>query len=191
MEAERDGKVRPLNDQVRAINGSYKPPRERVEAAMAVVKARLTDYAARLEAQRWREAEAARLAAQAAADAAREAEARERAAKEEAAQGVCDAPLAETTEQADAAFAAFHRADHAAQRAQRDTKVRVVGGFSGRALTLRDTEVLSVADWKAAIEEMGGPGPDVLEAILKQARAYRKLTGELPIGIAQTYDRHL
>lgn len=198
METERDSLVRPLNEQVAAINARYKAVHNEdnkrpgsADKALAAGLARLTDYAARLEAQRIREAEAARQAVLAAEAAAREAEARERAAREEAEQGVCDVPLAETTEQADAAFAAFQRAEHAAQRAERDTKVRLVGGFSGRALTLRGTEVLSVTDWRTAIEEMGGPSEGVQAAILTQARAYRNLMGELPAGIAQTYDRHL
>lgn len=197
MERERDGLVRPLNEQVTAINARYKAVHNEdkkkpgsADKALAAVLARLTDYAARLEAARLRAAEEARQAAAAAEAAAREAEARERAAKEEAEQGVCDVPLAETTAEADAAFAAFQRAGHAVQRAERDTKVRLVGGFSGRALTFRDTEVLSVTDWRAAIEEMNLTD-DIREAILKSARLYRKHFGELPAGIAQSFNRHL
>ena len=79
------------------------------------------------------------------------------------------------------------RASREAARAERDTRVRIGGGI-GRVLTLRTGEVLSVTDWRAAINDIGLT-QDIADAILKGARAYRKENGELPAGIARDTER--
>jgi hypothetical protein len=196
IEEERDSKVRPLNEQVSAINAEYhrwfstndKKP-GLWGTLLKELKVRLTAFA-RLEEQKRREAaEAARRAAEEAERKARAAEAAERAAAAEAAAGVCDTDFAGATERADAAFAEFQRADRAAQRAERDTKVRIGGGF-GKVTTLRTVETLTVTDWQAAITEIGLTDR-IKDAILTEARAFRKDMGELPSGVTATYDRSL
>lgn len=196
VEKERDGKVRPLNQQVDEINGDYHKFHNRNDKKPGLwdtlvkeLKIRLSNFAKAEERKRIAAAEAARKAAEEAERKAREAEAAERKAQEEAAQGVCDTDFAQATEQADTAFADYERASRFAQRAERDTKVRLVGGI-GNAISLRETETLHVADWKAAIEEMGLTD-DIRDAILKSARAYRKAFRELPAGITATYERGL
>jgi hypothetical protein len=142
-----------------------------------------------LEIERVRKAEEARKAAEEAERAAREAEQREREAVEDADQGICGVDLGAATQDADAAFAAFRKADHVAARAERDSHIRIAGGF-GKAMGLRDRETLTVTDWQAAITELGLTDL-IRDAILTSARAYRKNFRELPEGIVATYDRSL
>ncbi len=189
MEAERDGLVRPLNEQVKAINDRYRPARTSLEKLADELKRRLSAYARALEIERVRKAEEARKAAEDAERTAREAEQREREAIEDADQGVCDVDLGAATQEADAAFAAFRKADHVAARAERDSHIRITGGFN-RAMGLRDREILTVTDWQAAITELGLT--DIIrDAILTSARVYRKAFRELPEGVISTYDRSL
>jgi hypothetical protein len=189
MEAERDGLVRPLNEQVKAINDRYRPARTSLEKLADELKRRLSTYARALEIERVRRAEEARKAVEEAERAAREAEQREREAIDDADQGVCDIDLGVATREADAAFAAFRKADHVAARAERDSRIRITGGFN-RAMGLRDRETLTVTDWQAAITELGLTDL-IRDAILTSARAYRKNFRELPEGVVATYDRSL
>ncbi len=189
MERERDGLVRPLNEQVSDINGRYKPVRTSLEKLVDELKKRLTAYARALEIERLRKAEEAARAVAEAERLAREAEAREREAIADASQGVCDVDIGTVTVEADAAFAAFQKAGRAAARAEKDTKVRITGGFAN-AMSLRERETLTVTDWQAAITEIGLTD-NMRDAILSGARIYRKTFHELPDGIVATYDRSL
>lgn len=187
MEAERDSLVRPLNEKVAAINGRYRLVRDPLEKIIKELRSRLTKYTLAEEAKREAVAEAARKAAAEAERLAREAEECEREAALEAASGVLDVDIAAATITADQAFAEFERADRTAARADRDTKVRITGGFR-HAVSLRTHEVLSVTDWRAAIEEMG-LSDTIRDAVLTSARAYRKTFGELPDGITAENSR--
>jgi len=189
METERDAQVRPLNEQVKAINDRYRSPRTLLEKVRNALVDRLTAYARRLEQERLRKAEEARRAAEAAAQAALKAERREQEAREEAKLGVCDVDIGEVAAETDQAVAALGRAARAVQLAERETKVRIGGGF-GRVATLRDKEILTVTDWRAAIAEIGLTDR-IAEAILTEARAFRNSMGELPSGISQTFERSL
>jgi hypothetical protein len=189
METERDGLVRPLNVQVKAINDRYRAPRTLLEKVRNSLLDRLTAYARRLEQERLRKAEEARKAAESAAQAALAAQQREQEAREEVEQGVCDVDIGEVAAETDQAVAALGKAARAVARAERDTKVRVGSGF-GRVMTLRNTETLTVTDWKAAISSIGLT-ERIAEAILIEARAYRASMSELPDGITATYDRSL
>ena len=187
MEAERDGLVRPLKEKVAAINGLYRPARDPLEKIIKELRSRLTKYTLAEEAKREAVAEAARAAAAAAERLAREAEEREREAAAEAASGVLDVDIAAATVTADQAFADFQAADRTLARAERDTKVRITGGYRN-AVSLKTHEVLSVSDWQAAIAEIGLTDA-IRDAVLTGARAYRKTFGELPDGISATQER--
>jgi hypothetical protein len=201
MEEERDGKVRPLNEQVAAVNAEYHKWFNTNDKKPGVwgtllkeLKIRLTAYARKLEAERQAVAEAARKAAAEAARKAKEAEDREREAAAEAAAGVCDVDFAGATQEANDAFAQYERAERISERALRETKVRIGGGF-GKVMSFRTKEVLIVTDWKAAIEEICGdedePPAPIVDAILTCARAYRKVTNQLPAGIHSGTERTL
>jgi hypothetical protein len=195
VEDERKAKVAPLNAELAAINGSYhqwhnangKPGTW--DTLLKELRIRLTAFAQAEEAKRQAAAEAARKAAAEAERKAREAEEREREAAAEAAQGVCDVDFAAATQEADQAFQDFRRADRIAQRAERDTTVRIGGGF-GRVSTLRTAEILIITDIHAALDDVGIT-PDIADAVLKAARAYRKENGELPNGISRETERRI
>lgn len=187
-EAERDKLVRPLNEQVKEINGRFKGPRETLKAICATLSGRLLDYIQVEKAKREAEAEAKRRAAEEAERRAREAEEREQEAKEESKSGAVVDILQRSVE-ADQAFAALQKAEREAARAEKDTHVKVGGGFR-RALGVRTKEVLILQNWKAAIGDMG-LSESLIEAILKEARAYRKAAGHLPAGIIRTEEEVL
>lgn len=206
VEKERDDKVRPLNEQVKDINTDYhkfhntndKKP-GLWDTLVKELKIRLTAFAREEETKRQAKLAAARKLLEDAERKAREADAAAREAAATAAQGVCGEDFAGAAEQADTAFNAYEKAGRVVQRAEKDTKVRIVGGMNN-ALSLRNVETLSVTDWKAAIEAIGfNDDPDepfrlpkeLADMICKLARTYRNAFGELPPGIAATHDRRL
>jgi len=189
IESERDSNVRPLNTQVTEINAKYKVVTGPLKKIRDALVDRLTDYARALERERLRVAELARQEAAKAEALAREAERLEREAIEAAKCGELGVSVMDTTLVADAAFSSFERATRAAARAEKDTKIKVTGGY-GRALGLKDKESLILEDPILTLSFMQIT-PAITEAILTAARAYRKIHGELPPGITATYERKL
>lgn len=195
VESERDGKVRPLNEQVKSINDTYKALHNtdakkpgRFDKIVIELKARLGAYLAREEEKRRLAAEKARLAQEEAERIAREAEAKEAEALENAKAGeVID--VAQVTQEADAAFSEFERQSRFAARAERDTKVKIGGGFD-KSASLRSVETLHLDSYGMALKAIG-PNDKIRDAILSAARDYRKLHGELPAGVSATFERKL
>ncbi|MBN8968958.1 MAG: hypothetical protein J0G95_10910 [Rhizobiales bacterium] len=196
IEAERDKSVRPLNEQVAAINAKYKALHNTdqkkpgtFDRIFIELKARVTAFLLKEEQRRIREAEEAAARAAEAERIAREADERDRLAKENAAAGELDIDVAEVTKEADTAFAEFEKASRFADRAERDTKVKLGGGF-GRASSLRTVETLHLDSYNLALKAIG-PHPKIEEAILFAAREYRKARGALPPGVSTTQERKL
>jgi hypothetical protein len=187
MDDERKGLVAPLNDEVKAINAQYRKPRESVEAIVDEIRHRLTVFAQAEEGKRLAIAEATRLAAVEAERIAREAERIEADAKACADVGECDVNVAAAIVNADRAFDTFKRTGREAARAERETTVRLNGGF-GRAVSMRSKETLVLDDAHAAIAAMG-LSDGIKDAILSSARAYRKLNGRLPAGVSAERER--
>lgn len=179
QEDERDGKVRPLNEQIRTINQHYRPSKDLLTKVLHELTRRVTDFLAKEQAKRIKEAEAARQKAEETEKIAREAEQREQEAIDDARHGV-EVDIAEASRNADASFTEYRKAEREADRLNR-TKVRVGGGFT-RALSLRNKEILRVVEAVSAINAIGLT-PDIEAAIIKGARAYRTLHQELPPGI--------
>lgn len=189
METERTGLVSPLNEQVKEINDRYRSPRTNLENTLQVLILRIDAFAEREEERRQKEAEAKRQAALEAERIAREAERAEEEAKELAAAGQLDINIADVTSHADAAYGLYKVAHREAQLAERETKVKIGGGFR-RALSRRNQETLEVESWETAISFLGLTDR-IRDAILTDARAYRKEFDELPPGITAKYDRSL
>lgn len=195
VESERDGKVRPLNEKVKATNETYKAlhntdPKKpgRFDKIVIELKARVAAFMLREEEKRRVAAEKARLAQEEAERIAREAEAKEAEALENAKAGeVVD--VAEVTKHADEAFSEFERQSRFAARAERDTKVKIGGGF-GRSASLRNVETLHLESYSKALKAIG-PHDKIRDAILSVAREYRKEHGALPDGVTATYERGL
>jgi hypothetical protein len=195
VEAERDGKVRPLNERVKSVNDTYKSlhntdPKKpgRFDRIVIELKARVGAFMLREEEKRRVAAEKARIAQEEAERIAREAEAMEAEALENAKAGeVVD--VADVTKQADEAFSEFERQSRFAARAERDTKVKIGGGFD-RTASLRNVETLHLESYGKAIKAIG-PHDKIRDAILSAARDYRKEHGALPEGVTATFERKL
>lgn len=195
VESERDGKVRPLNEQVKSTNEKYKAlhntdPKKpgRFDKIVIELKARVAAFMLREEEKRRVAAEKARLAQEEAERLAREAEAKEAEALENAKAGeIVD--VAEVTKHADEAFSEFERQSRFAARAERDTKVKVGGGFD-KSASLRNVETLHLESYGKALKAIG-PHDKIRDAILAAAREYRKEHGALPDGVTATYERKL
>jgi chromosome segregation ATPase len=196
IEAERDKSVRPLNEQVSAINAKYKALHNTdskkpgtYDRIFTELKARLSAFLIKQEEIKRKEAERAAAEAAEAERLAREAEQRELEAKANAKVGEVDVDVVAATEEADATFAQFEQASRFAARAERDTKVKVGGGF-GKAAALRKVETLHLENYGRAIKAIG-PHPKIEEGILAAAREYRKDHGQLPDGVTATTERKL
>lgn len=196
VEAERNRLVRPLNEQVDAINGKFKAlhntDKKRpgtYDRIFAELKARIAAFLVAEEEKRQKAAAEAAAKLAEAERIAREAEAKEQEAIENAKAGELDVDVAAVTAEADDAFAEYQRESRFAARAERDTKVKVGGGF-GRAATLRTVETLHLDSYNLALRAIG-PQPKIEEAILSCAREYRKSHGRLPDGVSATTERVL
>lgn len=181
MEDERDGKVRPLNEQVKEINETYKAPKGILSGVIHTLSERIGAYIRAEESKRIAAAVEAQRIADAAEQAAREAEAAEREAIGSASSGELGVDIAAHVVQADNAFREYEKASRQAAIAEKETHVKIGGGFS-RAISLRKKETIVVADPHAALLELG-PTEDIIEAIIKSARAFKKLRGRLPNGV--------
>ena len=196
IEAERDGKVRPLNERVASINADYKSKHNTdkknpgtLDKVFNELRRRLAVFMKAEEDRKAAIAEAARLAALRAEEEAREADRREKEALENASLGEIGVDVAAVTIEADQAFKTFEKAERIATRAERDTTARFSGGY-GRALSLRNKETLIVTDAAAALAAVGIT-EGINDAILTAARAYRKLHGKLPDGVKADTGRDL
>ena len=195
VEKERDAKVRPINEQVREINSAYKALHNTsgqpgtFDKILGELKTRLAAFLRAEEQRRQREAEEQRRRLEEAERMAREAEAREAEALANAAAGEIGVDVAAVTNEADSAFKAFERQSRFAERAERDTKVKIGGGF-GNAASLRTKETLFLDDPKACLKAVGLT-EKVKEALLSAARDYRRLKGELPKGVRAETERAL
>lgn len=189
LEAERDGKVRPLNEKVAAINADYRKPRNLLGDLLFEVMGRVEHYVRQEEQRRAAIAAEAARKAREAEEAALEAERLERERLDDAAKGEVGVDIAEVIEKADDAFEEYQKAEREAIMAKRDAKVKVGGGFA-RALSMREREILDVVDAIAALTEIGAT-ENIKQAILTSARAFRKIHNRLPNGISSTIEKGL
>lgn len=191
LESERDGLVRPLNTQVKEINGKFKEVSEPLGKLRDTLQSRMSAWALAEERRKAAIAEAARQAAEEAERVARAAEAAEQEAIANAAEGEFT-DVGDAIGEANAAFGDYQAASLAAARAERDVKGRIAGGF-GRAFSVKTTETLRVVDALAVVRslvEKTGAVPEKVEAaLLTAARDYRKTFGALPGGVAVEHSR--
>lgn len=187
--------VKPLNEALAEINELYKShhntdPKKpgSFDRIFNELKARITAYAKAEEEKRERAAEEARRRADEAAEIARAAEAKEREAIENARAGELGVDVTQVVVEANSRFAEFKKADREAARAERETATRIGGGFSGRALSMRNKETLVLLSYGKAITAIG-PNEKIREAILSAARDYRKEKGTLPDGVEAQFTR--
>ena len=191
LEAARDGQVRPLNTRVREINAEFKKVSEPLGRLRSELQARMSAWALAEEKRKAAEAEALRRAAEEAEAAARAAEAAEQEAKEDAAAG-CVVDVGAAIGDADEAFGKYQQASREADRAERDVKGRIAGGF-GRAFSVRTTRTLTIADpvkvVVALLEKTGRVPEKVTDALLTAVRDFEKTFGSLPAGVSVEHVR--
>lgn len=188
LDAAREKEATPLYDAWKAVNARFKPAADSLKKLADELAARLTAYAKAEKAKREAAAaEAARIAAEA-ERAAREAEEAERAAIENAKVGEFT-DVGAATAVADEKFNEFERASRFAKRAEKETKVRIGGGFD-RALSLRTVKTLRLDDANEAIKTMG-VNDKIRDAILSSARDWRKARGELPAGVTEIEEERI
>lgn len=182
LEDERERKVRPLNEQVQGINAYYRHPRETLRKVLNEITSRLSAYIREEERKRIAAAAEARRIAEEAERAAREAEAAEQEAFRSASAGELGLDVAAHVVAADDAFRDAQIKARQAAIAERESHVKIGGGFT-KAISLRQKETLLVEDPIKAVKAIGLT-EEIKEAILKSARTYRKLHNRLPAGIA-------
>jgi hypothetical protein len=189
MKDEQDEKTAPFTEKLNAIYAAYRSVRTPLDKAFEVLKARVTAYNRAEEAKRKAEADRlAKIAADAEA-AARAAEAAEQEAIANAEQGELT-DVGQAITEAEDAFRDYSVANRAAQRAERESKVRIPSAMGGKALAMKSVEVFTVEDACAAIAIMGC-SDDLKKQIIKDAKRFREATGELPDGVKSEYERSL
>lgn len=181
MDDERTKKVGPFNEEVRKINDYYRGPRDTLSSVVNVLGIRLTEFITAERERREKIAREAILAAQDAERRAREAERIEQDAIASADSGELGVNVAAHVLAADSAFKDFESAERKAAVAEREAHVKISGGF-GRAISLRQKETIIVVNAIEALKCIGAT-EYIHEAIIKSARAYRKLHGKLPNGV--------
>lgn len=181
LEAVKEKEVTPLHTAWQNGLAKYRQPVASITTAVKSVWDRMQDWLKKEQDRKIDEAEAARKAAFVAEMAARQVEAAEREAKENASQGEVGVDVVAATAQADSAFADYKHADRDAARAMQATEVRVSGGI-GRAIGIRREKVLILDDGAKALAALGVT-EDIRTAILKSARAYKKLNNKWPDGV--------
>ena len=189
IETERSGLTKPLNDRVTQINSRYRGPKELLQKVVDELRIRLDRYIRAEETRRNEIARQAKEAAERAELSAREAERAEHDAMERAAVGELGIDVAERAASADAAFTEYQKAERQAALAERETHVKIGGGFR-RALGLREREVPFISNIFEAIKALGYTKA-IEEGVLKSARAYKKLNGKWPPGITVTTERKI
>lgn len=189
LESELDGKVRPLNTVVEGIRVLYRGPRRMLGDLLDEMLARTQVFVRAEQQRRAKLALEAAMEANAAKQRAKEAERIERERLDDAAKGEVGVNVAEVIADADEAFEAYSKARREEEIARSNMHVKIGGGFS-RAIGMRKTETLQVIKVHEAIVEIGLT-EDIREAVLKSARAFRKLHGRLPNGIKSTVEEHL
>ena len=197
VEDARKRETAPLNEQLAEINGRFKYIHNTdkknpgiLDKTVAQLAARMTDWLARLEAEKIRLAEIARKAFEEKERIAREAEAREKEAIDNARAGELGVDVTQEVVKANEAFKDFELAGRDLARAERDADRVKVGGGWHNAVGLKNKETLVLVSYAKAITAIG-PHPKIEEAILSAAREYRKKHDALPDGVTATYERSI
>ena len=189
LEAARDAKAAPLYDAWKAARAEFQPALDGLSKLLKELNARLTVFVLAEEKRRQAEAaEKVRIAQELEAK-AREAERIEREAKENAAVGDLEADVGTAIQEADAAYDEFQRAARQAVFAEKDSHVKIAGGFS-RSVGLRTSKIPVVEDAAKALAAMGLTD-SIRAALITSARAYKKLNGSWPAGIGEIEERKL
>lgn len=190
IEDARKREVAPLNKQLAEINARYKYVHNSdkknpgiLDKTVARLNELVTDWLARLEAERIRQAEIARKAADEAERLAHEKEAAEKEAIDNARAGELGVDVTQVVVASDRAAKDAQLANRIAARAERDVDNTKLAGGWHNSVSLKDKETLILQSYGKAIKAIG-PHPKIEAAILSAAREYRREKGTLPEGVS-------
>jgi hypothetical protein len=190
VDDERKAELAPLHLQVGNINHRYKERTEPLRELVKVLDQRDTAFAIAEEKRRQEEAAEKRRLAEEARLAAMAAVSKIGEALDDSEAGVVGIDIAAVHADANKAMKASDRADREAARAERNTTFRVRTAPGERATSMRSREELTLSDPVAALTAMGIT-ESVREAILKDARQWKRLKGEYPPGVIVNIVRSL
>jgi len=182
-------KAAPFRREIEILGERYTPCGVAIKAVIEELSARLTDFTRAEERRRVEAANEARRLADEAERRARAAEAAEQEAIRSAGHGELGVDIASHVVSTEDAYRDAEVKARQAQLAERESKVRIGGGFK-RATTLRNKETLILTNAIQAITSIGVT-EEIREAILKSARTYRKLRGKLPDGVSVEITREV
>ncbi len=195
LEDERKPKVEPLNAALAIINEPYRRVRQEIEGtkqAKGLLEILVDRWNAGEKAERKRReaiAEAARLEAENAARIAQALIDQANDAIAAADVGACE-DVGSAVIEAKAAIRDANILDRTANRAEKETHVRVASQLGGRALAPRSEWVLTIDDPGQLITAMG-LSERTADSLRTDARAFFKATGEWPEGLTATKDRSI
>jgi hypothetical protein len=197
LEDERKPKVQPLNVAAEIINKPYRDIRQEIEGTKE------TKGLLEILVDRWNVGEAAehQRREDAAAEATRIAEAAAAAAQaliDQANDGIaraevgeCDVDVGGMVIDAKASIHDANVLNRTAQRAIKNTRVRVASKLGGRALGPRERRVIVIDDPCAAIKAMGGLSEEATKALQSMAAAFEDAYGTLPAGTREDFVRSI
>jgi hypothetical protein len=189
LDDARKAETRPLTERVADINAHYKTGAAPLNVAVKLLVDILADYKAREEARREAEADARAHEAAVAMQAAHEAQEAAREARENQSVGEVGVDVVEAEMEARRLADEAVRADRIAARADRDAGMVRVAAPGERALVLgREVEQFVVTDMDAALKKLG-PVEDIVLAVIRAAKQYRKIHGRLPPGVSSSKER--
>jgi hypothetical protein len=195
LEDERKPKVEPLNAALAIINEPYRRVRQEIEGtkqAKGLLEILVDRWNAGEKAERKRReaiAEATRLEAEKAARVAQALIDQTNDAIAAADVGACE-DVGSAVIDARAAIRNANILDRTANRAEKETHVRVASQLGGRALAPRSEWVLTIDDPGQLIAAMG-LSERTADSLRTDARAFFKATGEWPDGLTATKDRSI
>lgn len=190
LEAAKTAETAPHYAAWQTALAKYKPAADSLAALTTELAKRIRVFLDAEEDRRRKEADRIRREAEEAALKAAEAARAEAEARENAAVGEIGVDIGQAVDTL--AYAAIDAAklERQATVAERDAdNVRLGGGF-GRSISVRVTMKPVIEDWKVAIKAIGLTD-DISAAILKGARAFKKLKGAWPKGIGEVEERSL
>lgn len=186
IEDERKGRTGPLRLEIDLINDEYRTPKSILDSVRDELEERIRAWIKKEEEKRIQAAQEAQKRLNEAEKIARETAEREQEARSDAEVGV-EVDIEAVARDSDTANQALARAERFAARAEVDTNVRLGGGFA-RAITSKaihaSEKTLVVTDPGQAVQEMGW-SERILDAILSDARQYRRQFGRWPNGIEE------
>jgi hypothetical protein len=188
---ERDAKVRPLNEKVKAENAKYKAVTKPLTDLFDQLRARLTGFDRAETAKREAAAAVVRAAAEEAARITEAAQAQLAEAVDDAAQGA-ETDVGGAIQAVEAAMHEAGRLQRQTAVAERDSHVRIPSAM-GKAVSARTYRELIVADVEAAILAIRSMGltERLADAICLEAKAFKATWGELPEGVTENSEKRI